>query len=135
MVKLSASSSLRGPRRRVTSAKFSMGRGVYLFPVYKNGYKRCWMKTFTSVWDAIESGQAAESLKARARVMVEVQAAVSRWGLSQAAAAEKLGISQPRINDLLRGKSERFSLDALFDLATHAGVELHKAIDVREVSP
>src|SRR5882672_5095449 len=29
MVKDSASSSLRGPRRRVTSAKFSMGRGVY----------------------------------------------------------------------------------------------------------
>ncbi len=99
--------------------------------VYKNGYNGG-VKTFASVWDAIESGEVAESLKARARVMAEVQRVVRSWGLSQAAAAEKLGISQPRINDLLRGKIERFSLDTLFDLATHAGVELYRALGVRE---
>lgn len=93
------------------------------------------MKTFANVWDAIESGKAAESLKARARVMAEVQRTVRSWGLSQAAAAEKLGISQPRINDLLRGKIERFSLDTLFDLATGAGVEVYSALAVREAAP
>ena len=83
------------------------------------------MKTFASVWDAIErSGEAAESMKARARLMTEVQKAVRSWDVSQAAASKRLGISQPRTNDLLRGKIERFSLDALFDLATHAGLKV-----------
>jgi len=83
------------------------------------------MKTFASVWDAIEaSGEAAESMKARARLMMEVQKTVRGWDLSQASAAARLGISQPRLSDLLRGKIERFSLDALFDLATHSGLKV-----------
>jgi hypothetical protein len=44
--------------------------------------------------------------------------------LEQQAAAGKLGISQPRLNDLLRGKIDKFSLDALFDLAPHAGLQV-----------
>ena len=87
------------------------------------------MKTFASVWDALErSGDAAESMKARARLMVEVQKAVRSWGLAQAAAAKRLGISQPRINDLLQGKIDKFSLDALFDLAGHAGLKVSVGI-------
>ena len=39
-------------------------------------------------------------------------------------AAEKLGVTQPRLNELLTGKLSRFSLDALVDLASAAGIEL-----------
>lgn len=91
------------------------------------------MKTFASVWDALErSGEAAESMKARARLMIEVQKAVRSWNVSQAVASRRLGISQPRINDLLRGKIERFSLDTLFDLATRTGLKV--SVGVRKAA-
>lgn len=79
------------------------------------------MKTFSSVWDAIEdSRDVAEGMKARAEVMRALQKAVRSWNVSQNEASEKLGITQPRLNDLLRGKIDKFSLDALFDLLPHA---------------
>jgi predicted XRE-type DNA-binding protein len=80
-------------------------------------------RSFGSVWDAIEvSPQAAASMKARAAIMMAVQKTVRGWKLSQHDAAAKLTISQPRLNDLLRGKIDKFSLDALFDLAANAGL-------------
>lgn len=87
------------------------------------------MKTFASVWDAIEdSGDAAESMKARATIMVPLQKAVRKWDLSQSEAAERLGISQPRLNNLLQGKIDKFSLDALVDLAFRAGLKVSVAV-------
>lgn len=79
------------------------------------------MKKFESVWDAIEdSREAAEAMKARAEIMRALQETVRSWKLPQKKAAERLGITQPRLNDLLRGKIDKFSLDALFDLLPHA---------------
>lgn len=53
---------------------------------------------------------------------------VSKWfeasGLTQAAAAKTLGISQPRLNQLLKGKIGEFSLDALVNMATRAGMRV-----------
>lgn len=83
------------------------------------------MKKFESVWDAIEdTAEAAESMKARAVLMMKIQKAVKGWSASQAVAAQRLGITQPRLNDLLRGRIEKFSLDALFDLASRAGMRV-----------
>ncbi len=83
------------------------------------------MKAYDNVWDAIEdSPAAAASMEARATIMMTVQKVVRGWRLSQQAAASKLGISQPRLNDLLRGKIDKFSLDALFDLASLAGLKV-----------
>ncbi len=53
-----------------------------------------------------------------------VRKIVDRWELTQAAAAKRLGITQPRLNDLLRGRIDRFSLDALVDLAAKAGLSV-----------
>ena len=87
------------------------------------------MKTFTSVWDAIEDSQdVAEAMKARAEIMRALQKVVRSWNLSQKAAAARLGVTQPRLNDLLRGKIDKFSLDALFDLAGHAGLKISIAL-------
>ena len=83
------------------------------------------MKAYENVWDAIEdSPEAAASMEARATIMMAVQKVVRGWKLPQQAAAGKLGITQPRLNDLLRGKIDKFSLDALFDLAPHAGLQV-----------
>ena len=87
------------------------------------------MKTFASVWDAIEdSGDVAESMKARATIMAPLQKAVRKWDVSQSEAAARLGISQPRLNNLLQGKIDKFSLDALVDLASRAGLKVRVAV-------
>lgn len=78
-------------------------------------------KTFASIWDAIEdTSEQAESMKARSGLMHELIRAVERWKLTQAEAAKRLGITQPRLNDLLRGRIQKFSLDALVDLGARA---------------
>jgi predicted XRE-type DNA-binding protein len=78
---------------------------------------------FDSVWDALENAPAeAANMKARAGLMIDIRDAVDGWHLSQAEAATRLGVTQPRINDLLRGRIDKFSLDALMILATQAGL-------------
>jgi predicted XRE-type DNA-binding protein len=60
--------------------------------------------------------------------MIAVRRAVEGWELTQAAAAKHLGTTQPRLNDLLRGRIGKFSLDALVRLATRAGLSLQLQI-------
>jgi predicted XRE-type DNA-binding protein len=86
------------------------------------------MKTFASVWDAIEDSQSeATSMRARA-LMRALQKTVWGWNLSQKASADRLGLTQPRLNDLLRGKIDKFSLDALFDLTGRVGLKVSIAL-------
>jgi predicted XRE-type DNA-binding protein len=84
---------------------------------------------FASVWDAIEpSRAAAASMKARAALMIAIGEAVAAWKVTQAAAAKRLGLTQPRMNDLLRGRISKFSLDTLIDVATRAGLSVRVEI-------
>lgn len=80
---------------------------------------------YQSVWDAIEEhpGQ-AENLKIRAALMAELTAYIQRAGLTQAQAARRVGVTQPRISDLTRGKIDLFSIDALVNMLTAAGLHL-----------
>lgn len=78
---------------------------------------------FESVWDALENSPAeAANMKARSGLIIAIQEAVAGWKLTQAEAARRLGVTQPRMNDLLRGRIDKFSLDALMNLATAAGL-------------
>jgi len=43
-------------------------------------------------------------------------------GLTHAQAAERLGVTQPRVSDLVRGKIDRFSIDTLVAMRGQAGV-------------
>ena len=80
---------------------------------------------FKSVWDAIESSPTeAANIKARSEVLMAIRKVVDGWDVTQAEAARKLGINQPRMNDLLRGKIDKFSLDALMNLAARAGLSV-----------
>jgi predicted XRE-type DNA-binding protein len=45
-------------------------------------------------------------------------------GTTQAQAAKRFGITQPRLNDLLRGKIDKFSLDALVNILAAAGMRV-----------
>jgi predicted XRE-type DNA-binding protein len=64
--------------------------------------------------------------------MIAINDQVRRWNMTQARAARRLGITQPRLNDLLHGKINKFSLDTLMGLATRAGLKAR--IDVRSAA-
>jgi len=79
-------------------------------------------QTYASVWDALEdSAETAANMRMRAQLMIEIERYVQKSGLSQAEAAKRLGITQPRLNDLLRGKIDKFSLDALVNMLNTVG--------------
>lgn len=79
-------------------------------------------KDYSSIWDAIaESPEQAANLRARADLMRHIVAIVKKAKWTQAEAARRCGVTQPRINDLLRGRISRFSLDALVNIAARLG--------------
>lgn len=87
---------------------------------------------FDNVWDAIEPSAAeAANMKARSGLMIAIQETVETWDATQASAAKRLGLTQPRLNDLLRGRINKFSLDALLNIASYAGL----AVKVEIVRP
>jgi predicted XRE-type DNA-binding protein len=86
-------------------------------------------EVFESVWDALEDTPAeAENIKLRSSLMIAITEAVSAWHVTQIEAAKQLGVTQPRLNDLLRGRIGKFSLDALVALAARAGLAVHLEI-------
>ncbi|HMJ49813.1 MAG TPA: XRE family transcriptional regulator [Burkholderiales bacterium] len=90
-------------------------------------------QTFKSVWDALEdSTEASASMQVRATLMIEVQRYVNEGELTQIQAARQLGITQPRLNDLLRGKIDKFSVDALVNMLAKAGKRV--SIKVRKAA-
>jgi len=82
-------------------------------------------KTFANVWDALsDSPEQAATMKIRSDVMIAIHDAVRAWDITQARAARRLGVTQPRLNDLLQGKINKFSLDTLLTLAGRAGLKV-----------
>jgi predicted XRE-type DNA-binding protein len=78
---------------------------------------------FASVWDALEDTAAeAANMRARSELMIALRSKIESWKVSQTEAAQRLGLTQPRLNDLMRGRIDKFSLDALVNLATPAGL-------------
>lgn len=64
----------------------------------------------------------AEVMKLRAEVMIRTAQQLKNRGWTQAEAARQLGITQPRVSRLIKGRAEDFSLDMLLTLATRAGL-------------
>ncbi len=67
----------------------------------------------------------AEHLRLRAELMLAIEKLIGRRKLTQAQAAKLLGVTQPRISDLVRGRLHRFSIDALVEMLARAGVKVH----------
>lgn len=87
-------------------------------------------ETFDSVWNAIaDIPEEAANLRTRAELMMKIAEIVKENGWTQAEAAAHCGVTQPRINDLLRGRVSRFSLDALVNIATALGRRVHVELD------
>jgi len=86
---------------------------------------------FESVWDAIaDTPEQAANLRVRAELMRQIADVVKHNKWTQAKAASQCGITQPRMNDLLRGRVSRFSLDALVNIATAIGRRVHMELEL-----
>jgi predicted XRE-type DNA-binding protein len=70
------------------------------------------------------NAEEAANLKLRSQLMIEVDKALIEQKLTQQAAAKALGISQPRVSDLLRGKADKFTIDSLVNILTKLGHEV-----------
>ena len=66
----------------------------------------------------------AENLKLRSELMMRIEEFYEKSGMTQAEAARRLGLTAPRFNALLKGKIGIFSLDALVNIATRAGLSV-----------
>ena len=66
----------------------------------------------------------AAHLRIRADLMIKIEKVLKARKLTQAKAAELMGVSQPRVSDLLRGKIELFSSDALIDMLARLGLRI-----------
>ena len=87
-------------------------------------------KSYASVWDAIaDTPETAANLRVRSELMEQIVAIVKAGGWKQVEAAAHCGVTQPRINDLLRGRISRFSLDALVNIAAALGQRVHVELE------
>ncbi|MGU3285082.1 MULTISPECIES: helix-turn-helix domain-containing protein [unclassified Methylobacterium] len=82
-------------------------------------------ETFDTVFEALaDTPVEAANMTARADLLLAIRERVKSWELSQDSAAARLGLTRPRLNDLMRGKLDKFSLDALVNIASSAGFAL-----------
>jgi len=68
--------------------------------------------------------QEAANLKLRSELMGEICALIANRELTQVEAGALLGVAQPRVSDLLRGRIDRFTIDALVNMLGRAGVQV-----------
>jgi predicted XRE-type DNA-binding protein len=66
----------------------------------------------------------AAHLQIRTDLMVQIERVLKEQELTQAKAATLLGVSQPRISDLVRGRVDLFSIDTLVDMLARLGVSV-----------
>ena len=88
------------------------------------------MTTFNSVWDAIEdTPEEAENMKIRSALMRAIEDHIRAEGWSQQQAAERLGVTQPRVSDLMRGKIDKFTIDTLVNMLVAAGLHVQVRVE------
>ena len=86
-------------------------------------------KKYVSVWDAIEdTPEAAENMKLYSALMMALKEHIVRTGLTQAQAAKRFGVTQPRVSDLMHGKIDLFAIDTLVNMAIAAGLHVEMRI-------
>ena len=86
-------------------------------------------RTYESVWSAIEATPAsAENMKLRSMLMTALRDHIVQQGLTQSRAAKLLGVTQPRISDLMRGRIDLFAIDTLVNMLSAAGLHVEMRI-------
>lgn len=90
------------------------------------------IQKFDSVWDAISpTPEDAENMKVRSQLVMALNEMIEKRGLNTLEASALLGVSQPRISELAKGKIQLFSVDKLINMLAHAGMQIG-TIEIRE---
>ncbi|RMP67205.1 helix-turn-helix domain-containing protein [Pseudomonas syringae group genomosp. 3] len=85
------------------------------------------------MWDAlVDTPEEVENLRVRSELIIALTSVIKGWNIPQREAAARLHVTQPRLNDLLKGKIDKFSLDALVNMLTGANLKIE--IEVTECS-
>ncbi len=66
----------------------------------------------------------AEKLKIKTGLVVEIRRAMNRIGLTQQDAAKRMGISQPKVSDMMRGDFSNLSERKLMDCLNRLGYDI-----------
>ena len=91
-------------------------------------------ETFENVFDALANTPSeAANLTARSDLLSAIRQQVHSWNVAQEIAAARLRLTRPRLNDLMRGKIAKFSLDALVNIASASGLTLEIRTSVTSV--
>src|SRR6266567_6407974 len=80
------------------------------------------------------SDDEAENLRIRADLMISLTELIEDRGLNRAQAAKLLGVTQPRVSDLIRGKIQLFSVDSLIEMLGHAGAQVSVVVKQQRVA-
>ena len=92
--------------------------------------KKLEYEEFANVWDAIcDTPEESANLTLRSDLMDQIEDLIHQNGWTQAEAAKHCRVTQQRINDLLRGRISRFSLDALVNIASALGRKVTVSLD------
>ena len=79
--------------------------------------------TYRSVWDAIaDSPEEATNLKLRSLLMDAIKAYIDQEKLTQEEAAKRLGVTRPRVSELVNGRISKFTIDELGNMAAWIGL-------------
>lgn len=70
----------------------------------------------------------AQNLLLRTDLMIKIEQLVKKSGLVQSEAAAMLGLTQPHLKDLLKGRIEKFSLDALANMLARVGMQVKMTV-------
>lgn len=85
-----------------------------------------------SPFHAVETPEMASKLVLKADLMIMIRDIIIQLGWTQLEAADHLGVSQPRISDLINGKIDKFTLDALFTILDDLGFRTTMNLDTLE---
>ena len=66
----------------------------------------------------------AEKLKIKTGLAIEIRKAMAGQGLTQQAAAKRMGISQPKVSDMMRGDFSNLSERKLMDCLNRLGYDI-----------
>ena len=90
--------------------------------------------TYQSVWDAIaDSPEEAANLKLRSLLMDAIKAYIDQEKLTQEEAAKRLGVTRPRVSELVNGRISKFTIDELVNMAARVGLTTRITVGREEV--
>lgn len=82
-----------------------------------------------SAFDAFEHPGEAANLKVRATLMSCLDDYIREHDLKQVAAAKEFGVDQSRVSQLVNGRISQFTIDALINMCSHAGINVNVTFD------